>query len=75
MASYQHIYLDEYEYKEDPLWWQKQGLIQTVSGYGKKLTTTKKIKYNNRWYRIYITQYSNCSTAFIIVKRKIITIS
>lgn len=30
-----------------PLWYHKRGLMQTASGYGKKLVTEYKIKYNN----------------------------
>ena len=70
-----HIYLDDYEHITDMLWWQKRGLSQTASGYGKKLTTTKKIKYNGKWYRIYATQYSNAGTAYITVKGETIIVS
>lgn len=49
-----------------PLPWQKKGLQQTVSGYGKKLTSTKMLKVGNKLYRVYITQYSNVGSAYII---------
>ena len=58
------------ETKEVPLWYHKQGLQQTASGYGNKLVTSKMIKYNNKWYRIYCYCYSNSGTAYIISKGK-----
>ena len=51
-----------------PLWWQLQGLIQTASGYGNKLTTPYKAKYNGRLYRVYAICYSNCASNYIIVR-------
>jgi hypothetical protein len=54
--------------KDDYLPWQEQGLQQTTSGYGNKLTTTRKLFYNNRWYRIYAICYSNCGSCYILVK-------
>ncbi len=53
---------------ESFLSWQKQGLQETASGYGSRLTTTKKVKYNNRWYRVYATCYSNVASCWIKVK-------
>ena len=51
-----------------PLPWQKRGLQQTASGYGAKLTSCYKIKYNNRLYRVYHTCYSNSSSAWFVAK-------
>jgi len=62
-------YLDEnYEVLERPLWWHKQGLSQTASGYGKKLTSSRMIKLDNGLVRrIYVTRYSNAGTAWVIL--------
>ena len=39
-------------YEEDlilcPLEWQKKGLRETASGYGKKLTTQYKVRHQNK---------------------------
>ena len=61
---------DNTEIKEYPLWYHKQGLTQTASGYGKKLATSKIVKYNNKWYRLYACIYSNNGTCYIISKGK-----
>lgn len=53
------IYADRSDLGYCPLSWQISGLSQTQSGYGQKLTTEYKIKYNGRMYRVYSTCYSN----------------
>lgn len=45
-----------------PLWWHNQGLQQTASGYGRKLTTHWKIRFNGRDYRVYATCISNAAS-------------
>ena len=62
------------ETKEDVLWWQAQGLSYTASGYGRKIPTRYKVKYNNRWYRVYCCIFSNSGTCYIVTKDKDITI-
>jgi len=56
----------------DPLDWQKRGLQQTASGYGAKLTSSYKINFEGKFYRLYVTQYGNAgSTWFRVRGRKI----
>lgn len=59
----------------DPLEWQKQGLSFTASGYGKKIPTSDVIYLRGRKHRVYVTQYSNAGTAWIVFdgKRTIIS--
>lgn len=64
-----HINGIKTEVINDPLWYHKQGLMQTASGYGKKLVTEYKIKYNNRFYRVYCRIFSNIGTLYIISKK------
>jgi hypothetical protein len=59
---------DEVVFEWHPLWWHKQGLMQTASGYGSKLNTGFKIRFNGRLYRVYCCQWSNSGTAYIISK-------
>lgn len=63
-----YINIDESERVYAPLWWHERGLSQTASGYGAKLTSSYKVPYNGRLYRVYMAQYSNAGTAYIIVK-------
>ena len=56
------------KFKESPLWWHKKGLLYTATGYGKKIPTSKMVKYNNRWHRIYCHIYSNSGSLYIISK-------
>lgn len=60
----QHNYLT-IEGKESPLWWQKKGLQETATGYGRKLTTRYMAKFRGKWRRIYICQVSNAGTLYI----------
>jgi len=59
------IYLD---FIDAPMWYHTRGLIQTVTGYGKKLNTGKKALIANREYRVYATCYSNVASLYIIIK-------
>ena len=54
--------------KEELLEWQRLGLQETASGYGKKLTSGFKVKVNGRWYRVYVTCISNVSSLWITVQ-------
>lgn len=47
---------------------------QTVSGYGRQIPTSKLIQLENsrRWYRVYVMQYSNAGSAYIIRKGEIL---
>ena len=48
-----------------PLSWQLKGLQQTASGYGSRLVTPYKVKFNDKWRRVYCRQYSNAGTLYI----------
>ena len=43
---------------------------QNVDGYGMKIPTPRWLKVKNRWRRVYVTQYSNCGTAWIVVNKQ-----
>lgn len=64
-GSYDSYQTHEVEMKEQPLWWQKQGLSFTASGYGSRIPTQYMVRWNNKWRRVYVIQYSNAGTAFI----------
>jgi hypothetical protein len=66
--------LDVTSYKREPLWYHKRGLLQTSTGFGRKLVTEHMIQIENRWYRIYCCQLSNSGTHYIIKKGKHIVI-
>jgi len=53
------------ESKEAPLWWQSLGLSYTASGYGRRIPTTKMVKYDGKWRRVYCCIYSNSGTCYI----------
>jgi hypothetical protein len=63
--------IEYYEYKkadmiDKPLWYHKQGLQQTATGYGSKLTTSKMLKIGKRLHRVYYICYSNSGSCYII---------
>jgi len=55
-----------YTIVDRPLWWHAQGLRQTASGYGAKLTSRccVKIDGEKRLRRVYITIFSNAGSAW-----------
>jgi hypothetical protein len=74
-SEFPRIYLDNSELVDAPLWWHKKGLSQTASGYGRKLTTSHKINYEDRFYRVYATCFSNAASLWFTAKGKRIYIS
>lgn len=40
---------------------------RTASGYGPKIPTQHEVKYLGRWRRVYVMQYANSGSAYIIV--------
>jgi hypothetical protein len=64
-----------YPAKRAPLWWHLKGLQQTASGYGGKLTTTRMVEYLGRWRRVYVMQWSNAGTAYVLVKGERVIVS
>jgi len=67
--SYLKIRVQEPDFLEALLWWQKRGLMYTTTGYGKKLPTTKKIRFEGRLRRVYCCIYSNIGTCYICTKK------
>jgi hypothetical protein len=55
---------------QEPLPWQKKGLQQTASGYGSKLTSSYKILFEGKRYRIYTTIWSNSGSSWFKYKGK-----
>lgn len=62
------LFAERSELIDAPLDWQKAGLQQTASGYGRKLTTGLKIQFNARAYRLYSTCYSNAGSVWFVAK-------
>ena len=62
-------YLSEpYEYVDRPLAWHLAGRQQTASGYGKRLTSSRCVRLaDGRIRRVYVSQWANAGTAWIIV--------
>lgn len=55
---------------ERPPWWHEQGLQQTASGYGSRLTTQKMLRLEGEkvFRRVYAVCWSNSGSAYIFVK-------
>lgn len=58
---------------DEPQWMQR-GLFPTTSGYGKKIPTRYKLRYNNRLYRIYGCCFSNVVTTYIVSRNRTIIV-
>ena len=67
------IDIDTLEQKQQLLPWQERGLSYTASGYGSKIPTSRMVRVDNRWRRVYCTIYSNIGTCwFVQDKQKVI---
>ena len=55
------------ELVDSPLWWHEQGLQQTASGYGRKLTQRYKVHYAGKLRRVYLSICSNIGSLYVIV--------
>jgi len=57
----------EYPLIDATLPWQKRGLQETASGYGSRLTTSKKVLFQGVARRIYAICYGNSASCYIRV--------
>jgi len=65
------LYIEPHNVVVKPLWWQREGLQYTTSGYGKAIPTQYAVRcFNNRWCRVYCTIYSNIGTLWIVWKKQ-----
>ncbi len=74
-SQFPHIYANREELIDAPMWFHKRGLQQTASGYGRRLNTGKKIKFNDKAYRLYATCYSNAASVWFVANGKRIYVS
>ena len=61
----------QYEHREfiySPLWYHSRGLMQTRTGFGKKLNSGYKVFYAGKLRRVYTWLISNSGVNFVIVK-------
>jgi hypothetical protein len=60
----------KFECDERPLWWHKQGLQQTASGYGNKLATAWMLRREGEkvWRRVYAVCWSNAASHYVLIK-------
>ena len=57
--------LPEGERQTKQLWWQERGLSFTASGYGRRIPTSRMVRLNKRWRRVYCCIFSNAGTCYI----------
>lgn len=50
-------------------------LNRSHSGYGGKIPTRFMVKYNHRWHRVYMMQYGNAGTPYIVSRRAHLVLS
>lgn len=74
-GMFPHIYADTQDLVDAEPDWMKRGLQQTATGYGARLNSGRKINFNGKLYRVYITQYSNAGSAWFISKGRKIFVS
>lgn len=74
-GGYERIPADRSELIDAPMWWHKCGLSETATGYGKRLNTGLKIRFNGRDYRVYCTCFSNSGTCWFTAKGRRIVVS
>ncbi len=74
-SAYARIYASRADLMEAMPAWMAQGLQQTASGYGRKLNTGLKIRFNGRDYRVYCTIFSNIGTVWFKSRGRRIVVS
>ena len=67
-GSLARIACDRKDLIDSPLFMHDNGLQETASGYGRKLTTRYMIDFNGKNRRIYCCIFSNCGTCYIMHK-------
>jgi hypothetical protein len=72
---YPRIYANREDLLSDPLWYHVQGLSQTATGYGAKLTNAYKVFFGGRFYRVYTTIYGNAGSSWFVAKGRKIYLS
>ncbi len=71
-VKYYSLFVDQADFVEAWLPWQSAGLQQTATGYGRKLTTHRKVSFEGKLYRVYATCFSNVASHWFVTKgRKI----
>ena len=55
----------EVECRQELLPWQAKGYQFNATGYGPRIPSSYKVRWNNRWYRVYIANYGNSGSAYI----------
>lgn len=53
---------------EKPLAWQNAGLRYTATGYGAKIPTRLMLRIGKRLHRVYLRQYANIGSLFVVYK-------
>ena len=53
-----------------PTAWQKAGLQETATGYGRRLNSGYKIRYAGKVRRVYYVCISNVASYFVLIGRK-----
>jgi hypothetical protein len=48
---------------------------RSVTGYGGKIPTRYQLRYEGRWYRVYMMQYGNSGTPYICAKGEDLVLS
>lgn len=64
------LHFEDLQAEQHILDWQVAGLTKTVTGYGKKIPTSWKVRYMGRLRRIYQDVFSNAAKSYIIVNGK-----
>ena len=44
-----------------------QPQVRSTTGYGSKIPTQHEVRYLGRWRRVYVMQYCNSGSAYIVV--------
>jgi hypothetical protein len=64
-GTYTRLQIAEADFISAPLPWQRRGLCQTATGYGRKLATSRAIMFNGKPRRVYCCCFSNSGVCYI----------
>jgi len=63
-------YVDRpFDWAQCPLWFHTAGRQETATGYGRRLRSTRMIRFHGEkvWRRVYVCLISNAGTAYILI--------
>lgn len=64
----ERLEFDPSDVKEASMWHHLAGLSWTATGYGRRIPTSRMVRWKGIWRRVYCVIFSNIGTCYIVSK-------